>query len=178
MLGHADDRAEFAATQYSEVSWITGKIDEVVGNRNRSLEIGCGYGRLTPWIADCFEKHSAIDPNSDAINRAEKLYPEIDIRTSKADDLPYDDNEFDFILSWTVLMHIPPESINDTCQELCRVLKDDGVIIALESNSGEGGANIWSREYQEYADLLDQQIDSIASKRPPTLPGGEVAIFR
>ena len=52
---------------------------------NRSLEIGCGYGRLTPTFAEFSVEHIAVDIDTDALAIAPRAYPDSDLRQSFLD---------------------------------------------------------------------------------------------
>ena len=66
--GGSPTRPELSARIYYEVS----QIRESLGERqfDRSLEVGCGYGRLSGWIAEYAEDAVAIEPNTDALEQA------------------------------------------------------------------------------------------------------------
>jgi len=95
----------FSARLYREVKLL----NEAIGSYHakRSLEIGCGYGCLTPWIAEHSDQHYAIEPEIALLDNAKKLFPNINFYQAKAQKLPFPDSHFDLIISWTVLQHIP-----------------------------------------------------------------------
>ena len=96
----------FSARLYREVKLLERAIGSYCAER--SLEIGCGYGRLTPWIAEHSKQHYAIEPESALLNDAKKLYPNVHFYQAKAQKLPFPSSYFDLSVSWTVLQHIPP----------------------------------------------------------------------
>ncbi len=85
-------------------------IDEKIINKNTyGIDIGCGTGRFTKYLADKIGFMEAVDP-SDAIFSADKLLQGVEnVRLSKAstDNIPFDDETFDFGMSIGVLHHIP-----------------------------------------------------------------------
>lgn len=73
------------------------------------LDVGCGTGRWSKVLADKVGAITLVDP-SKAILIADKLLAENEnIRLAKAyaNDLPFNDNEFDLVMSIGVLHHIP-----------------------------------------------------------------------
>lgn len=87
-----------------------GFIDKlIINNKTSVLDVGCGTGRWTKYLSskvDCIE---AIDP-SKAIFYADKLLKDVNnVRLSIAstENIPFDDESFDFVMSVGVLHHIP-----------------------------------------------------------------------
>ncbi len=104
----------------------------------RSLEIGCGFGRLSPYLADHFQAHSALDINQDALTKARKSYPLVEFVEASATRLPFADRVFDCVITWTVLQHIPPAFIDQAMSELRRVLKPSGFAMLCEATVNAG----------------------------------------
>jgi ubiquinone/menaquinone biosynthesis C-methylase UbiE len=125
----------------------------------RSLEIGSGYGRLTPTIAEFSTQHTAIDINPDALAKALQAYPEHDFLVASATSLPFSDSQFDLVTTWTVLQHIPPDRIEAACAELRRVLSAGGMLLLCEetrlANQSPGRrAHTWHRHPDAYRAML------------------------
>ena len=81
----------------------------IINKSTYAIDIGCGTGRWSKYLANKVGFIEAIDP-SDAIYTADKLLGEtVNTRLSKAsiDNIPFDDNTFDFAMSIGVLHHIP-----------------------------------------------------------------------
>lgn len=73
------------------------------------LDLGCGSGRWTKYMADKAKFIEAVDP-SEAVFSAAKAYNDLDnVRFTQAgvDTIPFADNTFDFVISLGVLHHIP-----------------------------------------------------------------------
>lgn len=132
---------------------------------NRSLELGCGYGRLTPWIAEMADESYAIEPNEEAIEVARTHFPEVTFENVLAQNIPFDRNFFDLVVSWTVLQHVPPDSIEAVCEEIRRVTTDDGIVVLAEQLSDSDGPTVWGRTESQYEELLD--MDLLSSRPKP-----------
>lgn len=85
-------------------------INESIINKNTyGLDVGCGTGRWTKYLLNRIGFMEAIDP-SEAILAADKLIGDkTNVRLSMAstDNIPFDDETFDFVMSVGVLHHIP-----------------------------------------------------------------------
>ena len=99
-----DKRIKIAAEEYFDI------IDNTIVNKNTyALDIGCGSGRWTKYLASKAGFIEAVDP-SDAIFAADNLLRNVEnVRLSKAsvDTLPFPDETFDFAMSIGVLHHVP-----------------------------------------------------------------------
>ena len=99
-----DKHINAAAEEYFDI------IDNTIVNKNTYvLDIGCGTGRWTKYLASRARFIEAVDP-SDAIFAADNLLRNVEnVRLSKAsvDTLPFPDETFDFAMSIGVLHHVP-----------------------------------------------------------------------
>lgn len=153
VVGGVSNEAEFSAILFRDIQYLKEALKGV--KANRSLEIGCGYGRLTPFIAEYSNEHFAIDPESKLLKVAGELYPTVKFFHAYAQDLPFPDNYFDLCVIWTVLQHVPPELINKAIEEIKMVTKANGVIIlAEETECGGSFPFVFGRSIEEYERLL------------------------
>ena len=134
----------FSSRLYKEVNLLNEAICDY--RANRSLEIGCGYGRLTPWIAEHSDIHYSIEPENILIEYARKLYPNVIFNKAKVQELPFPDNYFDLCISWTVLQHIPTKKeLIKAINEIKRVCTNKSIIIIAE-----GVGSVKRITYNEY----------------------------
>jgi SAM-dependent methyltransferase len=100
--------------------------DEMSGNNKIAADFGCGTGRWTKYFADKVGSIAAIDP-SDAIFTAGSVLQETDnafLYKASIDNLPFEDNYFDFGFSLGVLHHIP--DTKKAMQECVKKIKPGG----------------------------------------------------
>lgn len=142
----------FSARLYREVKLLNEAIENY--HANRSLEVGCGYGRLTPWIAEHSDQHYAVEPESATLNDAKKLYPNIHFYQAKAQKLPFPNCYFDLCVSWTVLEHIPPKELTKAVAEIKRVCTPEATIILAEGVGKSSSTSYWERPVEEWKDLF------------------------
>lgn len=165
----------------------TQVIRDVLAERpvTRSLEFGCGYGRLTPTFAALSQQHTAIDINDEALAAARAAYPDLDFQLSEGGRLPFDDDSFDLVVSWTVLQHVRPDLIDGVLDDILRVLRPGGRILMCEETRNPGGQtrHSWHRERRFYEERLApltlthaSYIDAI-DRVPGLVSPGEVMLF-
>jgi SAM-dependent methyltransferase len=128
-------------------------------NPGRSLEIGCGFGRLSPYIAEQFERHTAVDINTWALSEARQFYPQVSFSQASATELPFPDHSFDAVITWTVLQHIPNSLVGKALSEIKRVANSRSLIVLCEAtlNAGQpekAGQHTHDRFPEVYAEAL------------------------
>ena len=95
------------------------------------LEIGCGAGAVSKFIAEKYRVQvTGIDLDPDLIELAKKnvgSMGNINFQVCDATNLPFEDKEFDIILTFGVMHHI--QNWTDAFKEIRRVLKPYGHFI-------------------------------------------------
>jgi 2-polyprenyl-3-methyl-5-hydroxy-6-metoxy-1,4-benzoquinol methylase len=104
----------------------------------RFLDIGCNWGR---WSIAASRKGycvSGIDPSPPAVlaamRVAAQLKLDIDFRSGSGEIIPYPDETFDVVFSYSVLQHLAKERVRATIVEIDRVLKPGGVALVQMPN--------------------------------------------
>jgi 2-polyprenyl-3-methyl-5-hydroxy-6-metoxy-1,4-benzoquinol methylase len=101
-------------------------LDRLVGRR--VLEIGCGMGLHTQWLASAGAKLTSVDLTDRAVTatrrRLELRGLSADLRQMDAEHLEFPDASFDFVWSWGVIHH--SASTSSIVREISRVLAPDG----------------------------------------------------
>lgn len=120
--------------------WVLKKVSLPRGPR--TLDFSCDSGDLTRLLADQLGAGAhilAIDTRSKSIRLARARtdpaqYPQIEFRTVQTGAFPFRDAEFDFAFCARALLDAEdPQHIVD---ELARVLKPNGQLLALEIDLG------------------------------------------
>ena len=138
----------------SELQQLYGNIDIYLfdqllkgtyDNCKKVLDAGCGGGRnLIYFLRNGYEVHG-IDPNPNAVAAVKQLSETLSSANSKenfaiasAENLPFDDNYFDLVISSAVLHFANnPDHFDNMIHSMWRVLKPGGYLFArLASDIG------------------------------------------
>ncbi|MBC3796818.1 class I SAM-dependent methyltransferase [Acetobacterium tundrae] len=130
---HFDESAEDYNNSY-DGKFVKCMYDEIVervlaANPKSILDLGCGNGNVLEKIklksdADLY----GLDLSENMIESAkEKLGARVELKVGDAEQLPYDDNQFDIIVCNASFHHYPnPDQV---LQEIHRVLKPNGTLV-------------------------------------------------
>lgn len=166
--GNADSPYDVLSSTYHEYQSLEALLSDQ--EFAKALEVGCGYGRLTPWLELFADEVVGLDPNGEVIERALRHYSHIDFRVGKIQDAPFSNGLFDLIVTSTVLQHIPTEHIEQAASEIERLLADDGVLVITEETEGSDpdGSTFWVRPRAEYRNIFNhlQLSDTYKYERP------------
>ena len=102
----------------------------------RILEIGCGMGELSVFLAKKGAEVTAIDIGPGLIKAAESLSKankvKIKYLVANAAELPFEDEQFDCVICICVLHHLSQEDLRKAVSEFRRVLKKRGSLLLSE----------------------------------------------
>lgn len=102
--------------------------------KGKLLEIGCGIGKTTHFLADKYNKLkiTAIDYDKKQIDTAKKnkKSKNIEFKQGDAKSLNFKNNSFDYVIETNVLHHI--KNYEDAIKEAKRVLKKNGYFYLMD----------------------------------------------
>lgn len=119
----SDEEISFIAKDYFDIVKEEDIRDKVI------LDAGCGSGRWSKYIVDKAKHIHLVDP-SEAIFVAAKLLKDhnnVSINQASINNLPFNDEYFDFILSLGVIHHIP--NMEEALINLSTKLKKRGKLL-------------------------------------------------
>ncbi len=125
---------EFLATGQQETVKVIAHLEERSLNpqRHRSLDFGCGVGRVTHALARYFDRVDGVDLSQAMIEKANTLHSHIRnlfFHHSTSRVLPFVDETFDLVYSRLVLQHMATDIALSYIGEFVRVLRPGGVAV-------------------------------------------------
>lgn len=121
------------------------------------LDVGCGPGALTAHLRSVGAQVSAIDPSPPFVAAIGERFPDIDVLTGTAEELPYDAASFDAALAQLVVhfMSNPVVGIS----QMARVTRPGGVVAACVWDGPTGAlAPFWDAVHVIDPDAQDEAL--------------------
>lgn len=130
-------------------------VTEKYEDRNKSvLDYGCGSGCGTLLLSQYYQSVTGIDVSREAIDYCRQAYPRdnLDFRVFNPSSQPYPDNSFDYIFSFQVFEHIPPNEAAPFAAYIWNMLKPGGSAVITTPNAhnyygGYSGNPFHHKEY-------------------------------
>jgi len=130
-LKGADEKSQFQnqlKKRYELEPYINTFAAFPMWRNKKVLEIGVGLGADHQMFAESGALLSGCDLTERAIEftrtRFKILGLHSELQTADAENLPYQDGQFDLVYSWGVIHHSPDTA--KAAAEICRILKDNG----------------------------------------------------
>ena len=113
-------------------------------NKHQILDAGCGFGQWTIPLSKLNQTVYAIDSDHNKITIAKKIsnfykLQNNQFQVSSVEDLPFKNNEFDAIFSYSVIYWT---DVKKTIQEFFRILKHGGKIYFVGNGLGWSAYNL------------------------------------
>ncbi len=99
---------------------------------DKLLEIGCGIGSVVSELSGQGYDITGTDISGEAIAYGLKKYGDIKLEVQPAEDLQFEDQAFDIVLSFDLFEHIP--RVDRHMSEVYRVLRRDGFYLFQTPN--------------------------------------------
>jgi len=126
----ARNRAAYSANNEDDDDDIVTMLRNIDISPNKILEIGCSNGKHLGKMQQSFEAECyGIDPSRQAIEEGAKLYPGISLQVGTADELPYNNGNFDTIILGFCLYLCDRKDLFKIAYEVDRCLTDTGTLI-------------------------------------------------
>ena len=138
----------------------------------RALDVGCGPGGLTGELAARLgaEHVAAIDPAEQFAGACRARHPGADVRVGVAEDLPWDNGEFDAALASLVVAFM--RDARAGVAEMARVTKPGGVVAACMWDLQNGGMTMLGTYWRAVRAVTPEVV---GEERRPGFREGEIA---
>ena len=141
------------------------KIDAFVNVRDkRVLEVGCGNGRLSSFLAQKSGNLTAIDIDETQLEEARHMIKGVDFRTGSGESLEFPEGSFDLVFFGFSLHH---QDSFAALSEAQRVLVPGGEILIIEPTEKSEYTKLVSVFEKEEPILLRRAAQNIASFGKP-----------
>ncbi len=129
--------------------------------RGRVLDVGCGPGALTAWLAERVGAAavSAVDPTERFVEACRERVPGADVRVASAEALPFRDATFEAALAQLVLTFV--SDAPRAAAEMARVVRPGGVVATCAFEADGFGP---ARVFWEAARRLDPAAPDDATR--------------
>ena len=98
------------------------------------LDIGCGYGSLVDFLGSRGKKAVGVDPDSECITTARRLFPGRDYLLGRFEG-QFPDHSFDHVVMKDALHHVLEEGdLDATLAHIRRVLRPAGTLVVFDPN--------------------------------------------
>ena len=152
-------------------AWNFTNLKKFLGKKtiNKSLELGCGTGRLANSLFQISDEVYGVDLSKEVLKIAQQKYPKLKLECSEVVNLPYQDNYFDMVIINGSLHHF--FAVEKTFKEAYRVLKTGGVFVLLGEPNSE-----FFKAYNPffYAWLINRVLAKIFSLFFKTTPNEDI----
>ncbi len=160
--------------------------DEIIANlpdkeHLKILDVGCGPGFFSVILASLGHDVIGIDLTESMIQKADEIADmldyNIDFRVMNAQELDFDDEEFDVVISRNLTWTLP--DIEQAYKEWYRVLKKDGVLLNFDADYGkvcleeemkslgeEHSHNMMDKSMVNECDAIKQELEISKRRRP------------
>jgi ubiquinone/menaquinone biosynthesis C-methylase UbiE len=130
-----------------------------VGPGQSVLDVGSGPGALTTELVQRLGSTAvaAVDPSEQFVSAARERHPGVDVQRAAAEELPFDDDQFDAALAQLVV-HFMGDPVRGLA-EMARVTRPGGVVAACVWDHAGGKsplAPFWDAVHELDSDAMDE----------------------
>jgi SAM-dependent methyltransferase len=123
-----------------------------VSGRQAALDVGAGTGALTAELVRRGAEASAIEPSEGFVGALRSRFPDVDVRQSGAESLPWPDESFDVALAQLVLSFMSDARAG--VGEMLRVVRRGGTVAVC----------MWDRDGMEMLAAVSRTRDALGDE--------------
>ncbi len=136
-----------ASISPEKISWIEKYVPQIPGD---AVDIGCGAGLYSTWLAQRKWRVHALD-----INEPPSL-KNVDTRAHNLEEgLPFPDRSFDLVLAWDIMEHVIGEK--RLWSDIARVLRPAGIFIGSVPHASDQRLHPYNITFKHHIDKTHQR---------------------
>ena len=153
-IGHSEEEFEIVTRKQKDILFPILK-EAMTGNENIILDLGCGPGRFTTDLAKLIGGNAiGVDPIQALLDLAPKR-PDVEYLLMQEGKIPLPDEYVDIVWITLVLGGTKGVVLDCTVAEICRVLKDGGLLFLVENTSENTKNDHWNyRTCDDYISMF------------------------
>lgn len=113
----------YGAYIHTQEKAILAKYLPTADSELKSLDVACGTGRFLDWTTH------GVDASAEMLAVAQQKFPNKTLLQASAENMPFEDNSFDTIICFHLLMHLDKPLCDLIFQEFHRILRPGGQVI-------------------------------------------------
>lgn len=126
-------------------------INSLIPKKSKVLDLGCGTGIATRQLTESSLDIIGVDSDLMMIEKArEYKFPKIKYLVAEAENLPFDNNEFDMVTAFGAFHWFRDKK---SVMEIKRILKNNGVFVAINKVDNDKFRRIYRTTLKEFAKL-------------------------
>ena len=131
----ADAYMEMLATGLGDIRthpWLRAAMDvfaDAVVGRGPVLDVGCGPGQVTAYLAERGVEVSGVDLSPRMVEHARRAYPHCRFEVASVTELDLADGSYAGLMGWWSLFNLPRDVLPPVLQSFARALMPGGQVI-------------------------------------------------
>lgn len=122
-------------------------------NKGTALDVGCGSGgRIIHKLEQENFNVYGIDASAEMVALAESQHPKSNFEVCNIIDWKID-KQFDLIIAWDSIFHLPFEMQKPVISKLCGLLKSSGILIYTFGNAAGEHESEWHGDHFPYSSI-------------------------
>jgi SAM-dependent methyltransferase len=124
----------------------------------RCLDVGCGSGRWSRWLAARGAHVIGIDPTEAMLGAARRLSPEVEFQRMSATAITLPPESFDLVTAVTVIQHLAPDEQLSAVHAVSNMVKPGGTLFVFDLiDPRDRGRLVFPRPPEEWIDLYRRE---------------------
>lgn len=144
--------------------WLLERVSVLAAGRP-VVEVGCGPGHVTAFLAQSGAQASGVDLSPAMIEQARQRYPQGTYEVGELARLgrPPAAPGWGAVLAWYSVIHLAPSELPEALASLVRRLDEDGwLVVALHAGEGVRSAGTWFGESTDLQVVQYQPAETAA----------------